>query len=107
MFPFGITWPEVPLSALKKLHKAHFGLGSLPETIRVPASPGHDAIDAKPIIEATLDDIAFALRGLEAEFNAIGDRMHALRKLSQIARDTGGVGADRAIDAAVLAKAER
>ena len=107
MFPFGITRPEVPLSALKKLQKAHFGLGSLPESIRVPATPGTGAIDARPITEATLNDIAFALRGLEAEFNAIGDRMHALRKLSQIARDAGGVGADRAVEAAARAKAER
>ncbi|MFY8153375.1 MAG: hypothetical protein ACOVOI_14930, partial [Hyphomicrobiales bacterium] len=72
MFPFGKSTPAAPLSAIKALQKSHYSLGSLPETIRVPASPGHDAVDARPITEATLDDIAFALRGLEAEFNAIG-----------------------------------
>ena len=107
MFSFGKSTPDAPLSAIKALQKSHYSLGSLPETIRVPASPGHDAVDARPITEATLDDIAFALRVLEAEFNAIGDRMHALRKLSQIARDAGGVGADRAVEAAARAKAER
>jgi hypothetical protein len=78
MFSFGKSAPEAPVSAIKALQKSHYSLGWLPETIRVPASPGHDAVDARPITEATLDDIAFALRGLEAEFNAIGDRMHAL-----------------------------
>ncbi|MCA3561852.1 MAG: hypothetical protein IOC82_12570 [Aestuariivirga sp.] len=107
MSPFGKTKPEAPLSTLETLQKAHYGLGSLPETIRILATPGTSAIDAKPITEATLDDIAFALRVLEAEFNAIGDRMHALRKLSHIARDAGGVGADRAVEAAARAKAER
>jgi hypothetical protein len=107
MFSFGKSTLDAPPSMLEALQKAHCSLASLPETIRIPASPGHDAIDAKPITEATLDDIAFALRGLEAEFNAIGDRMHALRKLSQIARDAGGVGADRAVEAAARARAER
>jgi hypothetical protein len=107
MFSFGKSTLDAPPSMLEALQKAHCSFSSLPETIRVPASPGHDAIDAKPITEATLDDIAFALRGLEAEFNALGDRMHTLRKLSQIARDAGGVGADRAVEAAARAKAER
>jgi len=107
MFPFGKTKPEALLSALEALRKDHYSLSALPETIRIPAAPGHDAIDAKLITEATLDDIAFSLRGLEAEFNALVDQMHALRKLTQIARDAGGLGADRAIDVASRAKTER
>ena len=107
MFPFGKINPETSPSVLETLRRAHYGLAALPETVCIPGSPGHDAVDGKPITEATLDDIVFALRGLEAEFNALGDRMHALRKLSQIARDAGGLGADRAVAAAARAKPER
>lgn len=99
MFPFGKTKPETPISALEALQKVHYSLGSLPETIRIPATPSLGAIDAKPITEATLDDIAFAMRGVEAEFNAVGDRLHALRKLYGLAREAGALGAERAVDA--------
>lgn len=107
MFSFSKTKPEVTPSALEMLRKTHCGLTTLPDAIRVPALPGQDAIDAKLITEATLDDIAFALRGLEANSNALIDQMYALRKLSQIARDAGGIGADRAIEAAARSKVER
>jgi hypothetical protein len=107
MFSFGKTKPEESLSALETLREAHCGLATLPDAIRVPAVPGQDAIDAKPITEVTLDDIAFALRGLEAASNALIDQMYALRKLSQIARDAGGLGADRAVDVATRATKER
>jgi hypothetical protein len=107
MFPFVKSKPETPASLIETLRKAHYGLSTLPETIRIPAAPGHDEIDAKPIDEATLDDIALAVRGLEAEFDALANRMHALRKLSQIARDAGGVGADRAVEIAACVKTER
>jgi outer membrane murein-binding lipoprotein Lpp len=69
--------------------------------------PGHAEIAAKPISEATIDDLAFAMRGLEAEFNDVADKMQALRKLSQIARDAGGLGADRAVEVAARIQAER
>ena len=48
---------------------------------------------------ATLDDIAFALLSAEAEFNAVGDRLHALRKLYNLARQAGALGADRVVEA--------
>ena len=54
----------------------------------------------KPIEDATLDDIAFALLGVEAEFSAVGDRMHALRKLYGLARQAGARGSERALDVA-------
>ena len=106
MFSLSNTTPNDPLSPLETVRKAHFMLATLPGTIRIPASGDHPAEAAKPIESATLDDVAFALRGLEAEFNAIGDRMHALRQLYQIARDAGAVGADIAIDAAAAMKQE-
>ena len=107
MFPFGKSKPETPLSALEALKKAHYSLASLPETIRIPATPERGETDAKPVTEATIDDIAFALRGLEAASSALIDQMYALRKLSQIARDAGALGAHRAVEAAARAKTER
>jgi hypothetical protein len=50
MFSFGKSTPDAPLSAIKALQKSHYSLGSLPETICVPASPGHDAVDARPAV---------------------------------------------------------
>ncbi len=74
------------------LRKRHYALETLPATIRLT---GADI----PVEDATLDDIAFALLEVEAEFNAVADRQHALRKLYALARQAGGRGADRAADA--------
>lgn len=106
MFPFGKPHPEAPLSALEALQKAHYGLSSLPDTIHVPAAGGRAEIPAKPISEATLDDVAFAMRALDAEFSAVCDKVSALRKLYTLARDAGAVGAERAVGAAAAAKPE-
>ena len=86
-------------SRLKSDQKQHFALQSLPDTIHIPAAGQRSEVADKPIDDATLDDLAFALRGIEAEFNAVGDRLHALRKLYGLARQAGALGADRAIDA--------
>jgi hypothetical protein len=106
MFTFGKSKPEASLSALEALCKANRSFSSLPDTIRIPAAPGHNEIAAKPISEATIDDLAFALRGLDGEFNDLTDKMHALRKLSQMARDAGGVGTDCAVEVAARIQAE-
>jgi hypothetical protein len=106
MFPFGKPQPEVPLSALDALRKAHYGLSALPETINVPAAGGRAEIPAKPITEATLDDVAFSMRALDAEFSEVCDKVSALRKLYTLARDAGAVGAERAVDAAAAGKPE-
>lgn len=81
------------------LRKRHYALEALPDTIVVPALGAHrpEAV-VKRIEDATLDDIAFALRGIEAEFNAVGDRLHALRRLYVLAREAGGLGCERPID---------
>jgi hypothetical protein len=91
--------------SLTSVRKSHFTLEALPDAIVIPALGGKRAEQTvKPITEATLDDVAFALRGLDAEFSAVSDRLHALRKLYQLARDAGAVGADCALD--VVAKAK-
>ena len=107
MFPFGKPQPEVPLSALEALRKGHYGLSALPDTINVPAAGGRAQIPAKPITEATVDEIAFAMRALDAEFSVFCDKVSALRKLYTLARDAGGLGAERAVDVAAAASPER
>lgn len=81
------------------LRKRHYGLEALPDTIVIPALGARcPESTVKAIEDATLDDIAFALRALEAEFNMVGDRLHALRRLYVLAREVGALGCERAID---------
>jgi hypothetical protein len=81
------------------LRKRHYGLQALPDTIVIPAlGARRPGAAVKRIEDATLDDIAFALRALEAEFNMVGDRLHALRRLYVLAREVGALGCERAID---------
>jgi hypothetical protein len=87
-------------AAIAVLRKRHFALEALPETIVVPALDARQRPAAvKAIEDATLDDIAFALLAAEVEFNAVGERLHALRKLYSLARQAGALGADRAVAA--------
>ena len=88
-------------AALSELRKRHYALEALPDTIVIPAlgEVRREQV-VKPIEDATLDDIAFALLGVEAEFSAVGDRMHALRKLYDLARQAGARGSERALDVA-------
>lgn len=92
--------PMTASNAIAALRKRHFALEALPETIVVPAPESQQREGSVTAIEdATLDDIAFALLAAEAEFNAVGERLHALRKLYSLARQAGALGADRAVDA--------
>jgi hypothetical protein len=87
-------------AAITALRKRHFALEALPDTIIVPALETRQREAAiKAIEDATLDDVAFALLAAEAEFNAVAERLHALRKLYGLARQTGALGADRAVAA--------
>jgi hypothetical protein len=94
-------------SKLSIVRKSHYGLASLPDTIRIPAVADRPETPAKPIEAATLDDLAFALRALDAEFSAVSDQLHALRKFYTLARDAGALGSDCAIDAVAAMKRER
>jgi hypothetical protein len=94
-------------SNLATVRKRHFSLVTMPDTIRIPSAVGRMETPAKPIDTATVDDIAFAMRSLDAEFSAIGDRLSALRRLYTLARDAGALGSDCAIDAVAAMKRER
>jgi hypothetical protein len=67
---------------------------ALPDTIRVPAfaESRPDDVD-HPLAEATLDELSFAILGVEAESRAVMRRLSALRDLYDLARRRGGVGA--------------
>jgi hypothetical protein len=87
-------------AAFAALRKRHIALDALPDTIAIPVFEGRQrAATVKAIEDATLDDIAFAMLAAEAEFNAVGNRLHALRKLYGLTRQAGALGADRAVDA--------
>lgn len=93
-------------NTLSKLRKEHFALATLPETIAVSARPPERPEPAEiPTEDATVDDIAIAMAAVESEFNAVADRLHALRYLYRRAREAGALGADRAVDA--LARGDR
>lgn len=87
-------------AAVTALRKRHIWLEALPDIVSIPALEARQRpATVKPIQDATLDDIAFAMLGAEAEFNAVGDRLHALRKLYNLARQAGALGSDRAVNA--------
>jgi hypothetical protein len=86
-------------SAVTALRKRHVWLEALPDSIAIPALDARQrSATVKAIEDATLDDIAFALLGAEAEFSSVGDRMQALRRLYSLARQAGALGSDRAVD---------
>ena len=82
---------------LQRLHKS-YALVDLPDTIAT-GTAGDTAI--KPIDEATVDDIAFAVQALNDEMNAIYQRSASLRSLHDQARRAGALGSALAVDAAV------
>jgi hypothetical protein len=76
------------------LRKKSVWLSDLPATIRVPGHGGKPTIDGLQIEEASVDDIAFAIQGLEYESSAISGQLHALRRLHDLARNRGALGTD-------------
>lgn len=89
-------------SKLEVLRNSHY---ALEQRFRVPALGGrHNEADVE-LADASLDDIAFAILGLEAEYSAAGDRLFALRRLYTLARHEGALGFERVVDV-VLTRSE-
>jgi hypothetical protein len=84
---------DTPLQRLRK----SYALADLPDTIA--ASVAGDST-AKPIEQATVDDVAFATQALTDQANAIYDRAAILRRLHDRARRAGALGSALAVDAA-------
>jgi len=88
---------------ITRLRNAHYALDGLPETIAFPEGPGCELREPLPVVEATVDEIAFAIVVAEQESSAAYRRAAALQRLYKLAREAGCIGADRAA-AAVLKK---
>jgi hypothetical protein len=86
-------------SKLEKLFKDSYLAKNLPETIRIPALGAIPEEMVKPIEEATLDDLAFAVQALDKESDALTSRIYALRRLYRDAREKGALGNENILDA--------
>ena len=86
---------------ITRLRKSHYALEDLPETIAFPQHPGQDTNGPMPVVDATIDDIAFAIIAAERESSAALGRASALKRLHNLAREAGAIGTDRAAAAAL------
>ncbi len=84
------------LGDITRLRKAHYALEDLPETIALPQRAGDEPREPLPVVEATVDEIAFALVEAERESSAAYARSSALQRLYKLAREAGCIGTDRA-----------
>ena len=67
----------------------------LPDTIRVPALEGHRPQEVSvPLEDATLDDMAFAIVGIEAQVAQARRGLSGLRELYEQARKRGAIGSN-------------
>ena len=90
--------PDQP-DDITRLRKASYALEDLPETIALPQRAGDEPREPReplPVIEATVDEIAFAIVEAERESTAAYRRADALKRLYKLAREAGCIGADRA-----------
>ncbi|ATQ56757.1 hypothetical protein [Paracoccus yeei] len=95
------------MSIMKKLavlREQHYGLEKLPETIRVPAIGDRPNETVKPVGTATIDDLAFALIGLNERTSALYREIDAVRTLHDEGRKAGALGTDIAVDTLIAAK---
>ena len=75
-------------------------LRDLPETIRIPALDGNRPDEVvRRLEDATIDDVAFAIQGLESETRVIHRRKRRLRDLYEMARKRGALGMPTVADA--------
>lgn len=78
---------------INKLRQSDAFLWNLPETICIPAQEGTRADEVvRPLVDATVDDLAFAIQGLALESRAHQRRLEALRDLYDLARKRGAQG---------------
>lgn len=87
-------------AAIEKLRqRSEWGMRDLPEIIRVPALQGHrnQEVDV-PLEESTIDDLAFAIIGLEAQVTEMRRPLVGLRELYDQARKRGALGTSTVAD---------
>jgi len=84
---------------LERLRKANCFLADIPDTILIPALGQCQDEVSKPIETASIDDIAFAQLALQARASALYGQIDALRRIYDMARKNGALGADNALNA--------
>ena len=92
--------PDQP-DAITCLRKVNYALEDLPETFSLPQRAGDEPREPLPVVEATVDEIAFAIVEAERESTAVYRRADALKRLYKLAREAGCIGADRAATAVI------
>ena len=87
-------------AAIEKLRqRSEWGMRDLPEIIRVPALEGHRTQEAVvPLEESTIDDLAFAIIGLESQVTEMRRPLIGLRELYDQARKRGALGTSTVAD---------
>lgn len=90
--------PDQP-DTITRLRKVNYALEDLPETIAFPQRAGDEPREPLPVVEATVDEIAFAIVEAERESTAAYRRGAALQRLYKLAREAGCIGANRAATA--------
>jgi hypothetical protein len=100
LIPRRTAMPDQP-DDITRLRKASYALEDLPDTITIPQHPGDESHEPLLLADATIDDIAFAIVAAEQESMAAYRRSNALQRLYKLAREAGGIGADRAVATAV------
>ncbi len=83
---------------IEALRTKALSLANLPTTIRVPGHGGKPTLEDLRTDDATVDDLAFALQGLEQQFSKLLDQSTALRRLHDMARARGAIGTDTVIE---------
>lgn len=89
---------------LERLREDNCFLTDLPDTIRIPPLGDRQEEVIKPIETATIDDLAFAQLALQVKSSALYAEIDALRRVYDMARKNGSLGADNALDAVASKK---
>jgi hypothetical protein len=85
-------------SYLDELRKSSFALENLPDEIAIPAMADGVEAESKPLLLATVDDIAFAQQGLNQALSRIVEQIESLRRVHDMARGLGAKGADYTLE---------
>ena len=80
---------------IESLRKKSISLSDLPDTIRVPGHGGQPTIDGLRLGDASVDDLAFAIRGVSDQTSQLLQQESSLRRLHDLARSRGAVGTDK------------
>jgi len=86
-----------PLDQLRQC----YGMSALPDAITTTTLDEFGHAVTKPLTDAAVDDIALAIVALNDEASALYLKVDALRRLHDRARRAGGLGSERAVEAAL------